>query len=169
MVVSDHADERALPTMAAHSAAEWCWSRWEDRCVASWVPDWDDFPTSLLEFWSERHLCTLTTLRTDGRPHVTPVGVALDLDWHCAWVITSRGSLKAVHASADPRVAACQVDGRRWSTIEGTAEVRSDPASIRRAEERYAARYRTPRPNPSRVALRIEVNRFLRSSGLVSK
>ncbi len=136
--------------------------------MSSWVPDWDDFPTSLLEFWSERHLCTLTTLRTDGRPHVTPVGVALDLEWQCAWVITSRGSLKAVHASADPRVAACQVDGRRWSTIEGTAEVRSDLASIRRAEESYAVRYRTPRPNPSRVALRIKVNRFMRSSGLDS-
>ena len=136
--------------------------------MASWVPGWEDFPPSLLEFWSERHLCTLTTLRADGRPHVTPVGVALDLEWRCAWVITSRDSRKAVHASTDPRVAACQVDGRRWSTLEGTAEVRSDPASIRRAEERYAVRYRTPRPNPSRVALRIEVERFVRSSGLTT-
>lgn len=121
-------------------------------------------PAVALEFWSERHLCTLTTLRTDGRPHVTPVGVALDLDWQCAWVITSRGSRKALHASADHRVAACQVDGRRWSTIEGTAEVLADPVSVRRAEEQYARRYRTPRPNPSRVALRIEVHRFLGSS-----
>lgn len=134
--------------------------------MASWVPDWDDFPAALLQFWNERHLCTLTTLRRDGRPHVTPVGVALDVEWQCAWVITSRSSLKAVHASADPRVAACQVDGRRWSTIEGSAEVRSDLESIRRAEERYAIRYRTPRPNPSRVALRIEVNRFIRSPAL---
>lgn len=133
--------------------------------MASWRPGWDDFPSSLLEFWRERHLCTLTTLRPDGRPHVTPVGVALDLEWRCAWVITSRGSLKAVHASADPRVAACQVDGRRWSTLEGTAEVRTDRESILRAEERYAARYRTPRPNPSRVALRIEVDRFVTSPG----
>lgn len=139
---------------------------WHSGRVATWVPGWDDFPTALLEFWSERHLCTLTTLRADGRPHVTPVGVALDLDERCAWVITSRTSLKAVHAAADPRIAACQVDGRRWSTLEGTAEVRSDPASVRRAEERYAARYKTPRPNPSRVALRIEVDRFVRSSGL---
>lgn len=134
--------------------------------MSLWVPEWDDFPVPLLEFWSERHLCTLTTLRTDGRPHVTPVGVALDVEWQCAWVITHRGSRKALHASADPRVAACQVDGRRWSTIEGRAEVRSDPASVRRAEEQYAVRYRTPRPNPARVALRIEVHRFLRSSGL---
>ena len=134
--------------------------------VTSWVPGWEDFPPLLLEFWSERHLCTLTTLRGDGRPHVTPVGVALDLERRCAWVITSASSFKAIHASADPRVAACQVDGRRWSTIEGTAEVRSDPDSVRRAEERYAVRYRTPRPNPARVALRVEVTRFLASSGL---
>lgn len=135
--------------------------------MASWQPGWESFPPDLLAFWSERHLCTLTTLRADGRPHVTPVGVALDVERRCAWVITSEGSRKALHAAADARVAACQVDGRRWSTLEATAEVRTDRASIARAEERYATRYRTPRPNPARVALRLEVDRFLVSSGLV--
>ena len=135
--------------------------------MASWRPGWQDFPSPLLEFWTERHLCTLTTLRPDGRPHVTPVGVALDLEWQCAWVITSKGSLKAVHASADARIAACQVDGRRWSTLEGRAEVRADREAVARAEERYAARYRIPRPNPSRVALRIEVDRFVISPSFV--
>ena len=134
--------------------------------MTSWRPGWDDFPPSLLEFWRERHLCTLSTLRADGRPHVTPVGVALDLDERCAWVITSEHSLKAVHAAHDPRVAACQVDGRHGSTLEGTAEVRTDRDSVARAEEQYAARYRTPRPNPSRVALRIEVDRFLVSASM---
>lgn len=135
--------------------------------MTSWTPGWDSFPSELLEFWSERHLCTLTTLRADGRPHVTPVGVALDLERQCAWVITSKDSLKAVHVAADGRVAACQVDGRRWSTIEGTAEVRTDRESVVRAEERYAARYKIPRPNPSRVALRIDVDRFLVSAAFV--
>jgi F420H(2)-dependent biliverdin reductase len=131
--------------------------------MASWKPGWDHFPAALLEFWTERHLCILTTLHADGRPHVTPVGVALDREGQCAWVITSMTSLKALHTAADPRVAACQVDGRRWSTIEGRADVRTDHASILRAEQHYAARYRTPRPNPSRVALRIEIDRFLLS------
>jgi len=135
--------------------------------VTSWTPGWDSFPSELLEFWTERHLCTLTTLRADGRPHVTPVGVALDMERQCGWVITSRDSLKAVHAAADGRVAACQVDGRRWSTIEGTAEVMTERDSVVRAEEQYAARYRVPRPNLSRVTLRIRVDRFLVSSGLV--
>ncbi len=35
-----------------------------------------------------------------------------------------------------------------------------------RAVERYAGRYRQPRPNPERVALRIEVATFLYSEAL---
>ncbi|MFC7492680.1 MULTISPECIES: pyridoxamine 5'-phosphate oxidase family protein [unclassified Nocardioides] len=132
--------------------------------MTSWRPGWEDFPAPLLDFWTERHLCTLTTVRADGRPHVVPVGVALDLEERCAWVITDGGSRKAAQVAEDARVAACQVDGRRWSTLEGSARVLADPASVRRAEERYAARYRTPRPNPTRVALRIDVDRFLVSS-----
>src|SRR3712207_4954064 len=31
-------------------------------------------------FWTERHLCTLTTIRPDGTPHVVPVGVTLDVE-----------------------------------------------------------------------------------------
>lgn len=125
---------------------------------------WDDLPAALVEFWTERHLCTLTTLRADGRPHVVPVGVALDPEQGCAWVITSRGSRKARNLAASSLVAACQVDGRRWSTLEGRGAVLGDAASVARAEERYAARYRTPRPNPERVAIRLEVDRFLHSS-----
>jgi PPOX class probable F420-dependent enzyme len=125
---------------------------------------WDDFPPALLDFWTERHLCTLTTLRADGRPHVVPVGVALDLEQRCAWVITSGTSVKVRQLREKGAVAACQVDGRRWSTLEGTGTVLTDAASVARACERYAARYRVPRPNPQRVAVRIEVDRFLGSS-----
>ena len=132
-----------------------------------WHPGWDDFPEALWTFWTERHLLTLTTLRADGSPHVVPVGVALDPDERCAWVITSKHSRKARNLVARPGpVAACQVDGARWSTIEGQGVVLSDAASVRRAEERYAQRYRVPRVNPDRVALRIEVDRFLFSRGL---
>jgi F420H(2)-dependent biliverdin reductase len=61
----------------------------------------------------------------------------------------------------DPRVAVCQVDGRRWSTLEGVAEVREDEESVAEAVSRYATRYRQPRPNPARVALCIELTRVL--------
>jgi PPOX class probable F420-dependent enzyme len=132
--------------------------------MTHWRPGWEDFPQALLEFWTERHLCTLTTLRADGRPHVVPVGVALDLEERCAWVIAAGTSVKISQLRADGRLAASQVDGRRWSTLEGTGTVLTDPASVARACDRYAARYRVPRENPERVAVRIEVDRFLMSS-----
>lgn len=139
--------------------------------MTSWTPGWDAFPALLLDFWTERHLCTLSSVRPDGRPHVVPVGVVLDREERCAWVISDRGSRKARTVAAGPadgvRVAACQVDGGRWSTLEGRAVVLSDPAAVRRAEECYAGRYRVPRVNPTRVALRIEVDRFLMSGTLL--
>lgn len=139
--------------------------------MTTWTPGWDAFPEALRTFWTERHLCTLVTVRPDGRPHAVPVGVALDAEERCAWVITSRTSFKARHllaqGAAGADVAACQVDGARWSTLEGRARVLDDPASVRRAEDCYAQRYRVPRPNPARVALRVEVTRFLVSASLL--
>jgi PPOX class probable F420-dependent enzyme len=126
--------------------------------------DLDDPGPGLLTFLTERHLATLTTLRPDGSPHVVPVGVALDPEQGCAWVITNDVSRKASNLAHGGLVAACQVDGGRWSTLEGRGRVLADPDSVARACERYAARYRTPRPNPSRVAIRIEVDRFVSSS-----
>jgi general stress protein 26 len=91
------------------------------------------------------------------------MGVVLDPDHSLAWAITSGTSQKVANLrnGSDPRIAACQVDGRRWSTIEGTAEVRSDAADVAEAVRRYAQRYRVPRENPRRVALRIEITRVL--------
>ena len=116
----------------------------------------------LLELLTERHLATLTTLRADGSPHVVPVGVTYDAATATARVITSGTSAKARHVRAGrQRVAVCQVDGRRWVTLEGTAVVRDDRASVADAEERYARRYRQPRENPARVVLEISVDRIL--------
>lgn len=134
--------------------------------MSDWRPGWDAVPSALLEFWTARHLCTLTTVRPDGRPHAVPVGATLDLDERCAWVITNAGSVKARLLAQPGPVAICQVDGGRWATIEGTAVVRSDQASVARAVERYAARYRQPRVNPDRVAIRVEVERIMRSASL---
>lgn len=114
------------------------------------------------EFWRERHLCTLTTVRPDGTAHVVPVGATLDPETGIARVITSGGSRKAVLvAQGATKVALCQVDGRRWSTLEGEAVVRREPEQVADAERRYTARYRPPRPNPERVVLEIRVTRVL--------
>ena len=126
------------------------------------------FSDDLVAFWRERHLCTVTTLRRDGSPHVVPMGVVLDPESGTAWAITSGTSQKAVNVRAgggEGRVAVCCVDGRRWSTLEGRAEVLDDPASVAEAERRYAERYKVPRENPRRVALRIEVTRVLGNAG----
>jgi F420H(2)-dependent biliverdin reductase len=122
----------------------------------------DDLGPGLLTFLTERHLATLTTLRPDGSPHVVPVGVTYDAATRTARVITSGRSAKARHVrSGQARVAVCQVDGRRWVTLEGTAVVREDAASVADAEARYARRYRAPRENPARVVLEISVDRVL--------
>jgi PPOX class probable F420-dependent enzyme len=115
-----------------------------------------------LAFLTERHLATLTTLRPDGTPHVVPVGVTYDADSGLARVITSGTSAKARHVrDGQARVAVCQVDGARWLTLEGTAVVKDDAASVADAVERYARRYRQPRENPARVVLEISVDRLL--------
>ncbi|GAA3153792.1 PPOX class F420-dependent oxidoreductase [Blastococcus jejuensis] len=124
--------------------------------------DLTDLPAGLLEFLTERHLATLTTLRADGSPHVVPVGVTFDAASRTARVITSGTSAKARHVRAgQARVAVCQVEGRRWTTLEGTAVVRDDAASVADAVERYARRYRQPRENPARVVVEISVDRIL--------
>jgi F420H(2)-dependent biliverdin reductase len=118
----------------------------------------------VLAFLTERHLATLTTLRADGTPHVVPVGVTYDAATRTARVITSGGSAKARHIrDGQSRVAVCQVDGRRWVTLEGTAVVRDDPDSVADAVARYAVRYRQPRVNPARVVVEISVDRVLGS------
>jgi PPOX class probable F420-dependent enzyme len=122
-------------------------------------------PSSLsvdaLRFLSERHLATLTTLRPDGTPHVVPVGFTWDADTRLARVITSRSSRKARNAEVGCRAVLCQVDGRHWLSLEGTASLVTTPDEVRDAEERYAVRYRTPRVNPERVVIVVAVDRVL--------
>lgn len=119
-----------------------------------------------LEFWAEPHRCTLTTVRPDGTPHVVPVNSTLDAATGIARVLSSSTSHKVrqVRAAGESgaRVALCQVDGRRWSTVEGIAVIRDDPGAVADAESRATHRYgRAPRPNPRRVVLEITATRVL--------
>jgi PPOX class probable F420-dependent enzyme len=122
-----------------------------------------DLSPAALEFLRVRHLATLTTLRADGTPHVVPVGFTWDPEQRVARIITSRPSRKVRHVAAGSRAAVCQVDGRWWLTLEGPARILDDPAAVADAEARYAARYRTPRPNPLRVVVEIAVDRVIGS------
>jgi PPOX class probable F420-dependent enzyme len=129
--------------------------------------DLDQLSPGVLEFLTDRHLASLSTLRGDGSPHVIAVGFTYDPQSRIARVITSDGTVKVRNAErtgpggAGTRAALCQVDGRRWLTLEGVAAVSRDRADVTDAELRYAARYRIPRINPRRVVLTIAVDRML--------
>ncbi|MEV4334947.1 pyridoxamine 5'-phosphate oxidase family protein [Streptomyces sp. NPDC049597] len=124
---------------------------------------------SYLGFWREYHMCTLTTPRPDGTPHVVAVGVTYDPEGGTrglARVITNKHSRKVANVlAAGPegaRVAVCQVDKGRWATLEGVARIRTEPETVADAVSRYAERYgRTPTPNPDRVVIEIALTRAM--------
>lgn len=122
-----------------------------------------DLPDEAEVFLAERHLATLTTLRSDGSPHVVAVGFTWDAAAGLARVITFAPSRKARNLLAAPgsRAAVCQVDGGRWLTLEGPAVVTDDPVRVAEAVRRYAERYRPPGPRDDRVAIEITVDRVL--------
>jgi PPOX class probable F420-dependent enzyme len=120
------------------------------------------------EFWTERRVCLLGTVSPDGTPHVVAVGVTVDLDSGLARVIASRTSKKIrnvlAHGEAGARASVTGHDGRRrWSTLQGLAQVRTDRESVAEAERRYALRYREPRENPQRAVLEIAIDQLLGS------
>lgn len=109
--------------------------------MASYSVDPGDPDASYLSFWREKHLCTLTTLRPDGTPHVVPVAVTYDPGARLARVVANGSSTKVRHVRA---------------------VVSAERERVAEAERRYAERYgRTPRPNPARVVIEIALTRAL--------
>ncbi|WP_103528214.1 MULTISPECIES: PPOX class F420-dependent oxidoreductase [Streptomyces] len=71
---------------------------------------------------AESRLGVLATLRSDGRPQLSPVTPAYDRDAGVIRVSTSARTAKAANLRRDPR-AALEVtgpDGWEWATAEGT-------------------------------------------------
>lgn len=122
-----------------------------------------------LSFLTERHLAMLTTLRSDGSPHVVAVGFTFDPETQIARVITSDGVQKTLNAQRRGVGVLSQVDGARWLSLEGHASVNREPDAVRDAELRYAQRYRVPRENPRRVVIEVRVHRILGSSSLLDR
>ncbi|PJI94323.1 pyridoxamine 5'-phosphate oxidase family protein [Luteimicrobium subarcticum] len=121
-------------------------------------------------FVTERHLATLTTLRADGSPHVVPVAFTWDDGAGAVRITTNRASVKARNVQRErdegraPRVSVCQVEGGRWITLEGTAEIVDDADEVADAVARYGRRYRALEPNPDRVVLRLTVDKVMCST-----
>jgi F420H(2)-dependent biliverdin reductase len=118
-----------------------------------------ELTTAEIEFLTERHLATLTTLRVDGTPHVA--AIAFTYEDGLVRIITSSHSQKARNIERNGYAAVCQVDGPRWLTLEGPAVVTTDPARVGPAVEGFERRYRPARENPDRAAIEIAVRRVL--------
>ncbi len=118
-------------------------------------------PPEALVFVGERHLATLTTLRPDGSPHSTAVGFTWDPGSGLVRIISWASSRKVRNLAQGGRASVCQVDGGRWLTFEGPAQVTDDPARVAEAVRRYAQRYRQPGERADRVAIEITVDRVL--------
>jgi PPOX class probable F420-dependent enzyme len=127
--------------------------------------DIDTLDDSVLTFLRERHLATLTTLRTDGSPHVVAVGFSYDVEAQVARVITWGASQKSLNAArmqvAGQRAAVCQVDGGRWLSLEGQVRLVADPIGIQPGVDGYAARYQQPKERDDRTVIEIDVDRIL--------
>lgn len=121
-----------------------------------------NLPEEMLDFLRERHLATLTIVKADHTPHVTPVGVTYEQDVGLARVITWADSWKAKHVASLERaeVAVCSVDGARWVTLSGVGTVTDEPEAVAEAVKRYAERYRQPKDRDDRVVIEIAVGRI---------
>ncbi|MCX4870397.1 TIGR03618 family F420-dependent PPOX class oxidoreductase [Streptomyces sp. NBC_00257] len=124
-----------------------------------------ELPATTRAFLARPHTATLTTLRPDGTPHVTPVRFTFDTATGLVRVTTRAGARKARNVAAGgrvARVALCQADGFRWVTLEGRATVTDDPVRLTDAVRRYTARYRAAPPAPEDLAvIEIAVDRVL--------
>lgn len=115
------------------------------------------------KFLADNHLCTLTTVRADGSPHVAPVRFTWDAQAGLALVMTTVTRQKARNLlAAGGRAAVCQTAGMRWITLEGAATVSTDHERLKEGIRRYTMRYWSPPPQPPGLAvIEIAVDRVM--------
>ncbi|PPI53086.1 pyridoxamine 5'-phosphate oxidase family protein [Rathayibacter toxicus] len=117
-----------------------------------------------MAFVTERHLATLSTPGRNGRLHVVAVGFSYENG--IVRIITSGTSQKVLNVRRAGTATVGQVEGIRWLSLGGPASIEEEPEAVQHAVELYSRRYRVPRENPLRVAIRIDVDFVLGSSGL---
>jgi len=120
-------------------------------------------------FLREHHRGILATARTDGRPQMSPISVAVD-DQGRAVVSTREAAYKVRNIRRDPRVSVCVTsdDFWKWIQIDGTATVVSLPEAMEPLVEYYRTvsgehpdwdDYRRAMEEQRRVILRIDIER----------
>lgn len=75
-----------------------------------------------------RHTCWLATINADGSPHVNGIGA----EWHDGtfWFETGSTTRKGRNLARDPRCSLSLATEQFDVTIQGTAELATDPAKV---------------------------------------
>lgn len=127
-------------------------------------------PEQVLEFVRAHHRAVLATLRSDGRPQMSPVLAAVDAEDRII-VSTRATSVKARNLARDPWIGLCVFTERffgEWVQVEGTAEVLTLPAAMEPLVDYYRQvagehsdwdDYRAAMQHERRVLVRFAVER----------
>ena len=117
-----------------------------------------------IQFTHDRHLAVLSTFDRSGGIHSVPVGFTVEND--VVRIITSDQTQKVRNIERGGYAIVAQVDGARWISLAGQAEIVRDAPAVAHAVELYAARYRQPRPNPIRIVITFTIDRVMGSAGM---
>jgi PPOX class probable F420-dependent enzyme len=117
-------------------------------------------------FVTERHLAILSTLGHRGGIHSVPVGFTVE--GGLLRIITSDGTQKVRNVERGGTATVAQVHEGQWISFAGQAQVNREADAVAHAVALYAARYRQPRVNPSRVVIEISFDKLMGSADLLS-
>jgi PPOX class probable F420-dependent enzyme len=122
------------------------------------------------EFLRDHHRAVLATVRSNGRPQLSPVAVAVDDDGRIL-ISTRETAVKAKNLARDPRASVCVIsDGfyGEWIQVDGMAEIIRLPEALELLVDYYRrisgehpdwADYRDAMRRDRRVMVRITVSR----------
>ena len=122
------------------------------------------------EFLRDHHRAVLATTRSDGRPQLSPVTVAVDDDGR-ALISTRETAVKTRNLARDPRASLCVMnDGffGEWIQAEGDVEIIHLPEAMELLVDYYRrisgehpdwADYRAAMERDRRVIVRITITR----------
>ena len=122
------------------------------------------------EFLRDHHRAVLATTRSDGRPQLSPVVVAVD-DQGRALISTRETAVKAKNLARDPRASLCVFnDGffGDWIQAEGDVEIIHLPEALELLEDYYRRisgehsdwdEYRAAMRRDRRVIVRLTITR----------
>jgi PPOX class probable F420-dependent enzyme len=126
--------------------------------------------TRATDFLRDHHRAVLATMRSDGRPQLSPVVVAVD-DQGRALISTRETAVKTKNLARDPRASLCVFSDAfygAWIQAEGDAEIIHLPEALDLLEEYYRRisgehpdwdDYRAAMRREQRVVVRLTITR----------